>query len=128
MKKSNGFGFSPSKKLLWKELKKNGYKKAVNVYQKLLRENKTFLLQENEINNWGYELINQKKVSEAVELFKLNVFLFPDSYNTFDSLGEAFELMGDKKKAIKNYENSLKLNPDNKNALEWIKKLSIEHK
>ncbi len=128
MKKSNGFGFSPSKKLLWKELKKNGYKKAVNDYQKLLRENKTFLLQENEINNWGYELINQKKVSEAVELFKLNVFLFPDSYNTFDSLGEAFELMGDKKKAIKNYENSLKLNPDNKNALEWIKKLSIEHK
>jgi tetratricopeptide (TPR) repeat protein len=62
-------------------------------------------------------------VSEAIEIFKFNVELFPESSNVYDSLGEAFMKSGDNKNAIKNYQKSLELNPDNNNAKEMLKNL-----
>ena len=40
---------------------------------------------------------------KAIEVFKTNVELYPDSDNVYDSLGEAFEKSGMLKKAAKNY-------------------------
>jgi hypothetical protein len=40
---------------------------------------------------------------ESIEIFKMNVTLYPDAFNTYDSLGEAYERAGDKENAIKNY-------------------------
>ena len=65
----------------------------------------------------------QKKIKEAIEIFKLNVKAYPDSWNVYDSLGEAYMVSGDKKRAIKNYKKSVNLNPENKNAIEIIKRL-----
>jgi tetratricopeptide (TPR) repeat protein len=48
---------------------------------------------------------------------------FPKSAIAFDSLGEAYMQAGNKKLAIENYEKSLKLDADNKNAEEMLKKL-----
>lgn len=67
---------------------------------------------ETELNRAGYGLIAANKLNEAIEVFKLNVKLFPHSYNTYDSLGEAYALAGNKKLAIENYERSMKLNPN----------------
>lgn len=78
---------------------------------------------ETELNNLGYQLLGMKKIKEAIEIFKLNVDVFPESSNVYDSLGEAYMINGDKELAIKNYEKSLELNPDNKNAIEMLKKL-----
>ncbi len=78
---------------------------------------------ETELNNLGYQLLGMKKIKEAIEIFKLNVDVFPESSNVYDSLGEAYLINGDKELAIKNYEKSLELNPDNKNAIEMLKKL-----
>jgi tetratricopeptide (TPR) repeat protein len=66
---------------------------------------------ETDINNAGYSLIAAKKINEAIEVFKLNVKLYPNSWNTYDSLGEAYALAGNKKMAIENYEKSIKINP-----------------
>lgn len=78
---------------------------------------------EASFNGMGYYLMNSGKISEAIEVFKLNVELFPESSNVYDSLGEAFMKGGDKKNAIKNYKKSLELNPENSNAKEILKKL-----
>lgn len=43
----------------------------------------------------------------------------------FDSLGETYAELGDTKLAIKNYEQSLKLDPQNSNAERQIKKLKL---
>lgn len=76
------------------------------------------------VNEQGYDLLNAKKLTEAVEIFKLNVFAFPTSANAFDSLGEAHLEAGHKELAIENYKKSLRLNPDNRNAEEVLKKLA----
>jgi cytochrome c-type biogenesis protein CcmH/NrfG len=49
---------------------------------------------------------------------------YPESYNAYDSLGEAYMNNGEKDPAIKNYQKSLQLNPKNVNAVEMLKKLN----
>jgi cytochrome c-type biogenesis protein CcmH/NrfG len=49
--------------------------------------------------------------------------LFPDSWNTYDSLGEAYLKQGNKELAAENYRRSLELNPDNQGAVDAVKKL-----
>jgi len=73
-------------------------------------------------NKEGYELLKKNREKEAIEVFKLNVALFPDSFNVYDSLGEAYMVVGEKELAIKNYKKSLELNPNNANATEMLKK------
>ena len=46
----------------------------------------------------------------------INVKENSNSWNAFDSLGEAYELFGDNAKAIENYKKSVLLNPDNEHA------------
>lgn len=41
----------------------------------------------------------------------------------YDSLGEAYMIIGDKVLAIRNYERAVELNPQNTNAIEMLKKL-----
>lgn len=127
MKEVNGFGMSPSVKSLKVVLDKNGYKNAIETAKKLKSKNKNFTLTETEVNNWGYKLISQKKLKDALELFKLNASLYPSSANAFDSLGETYAELEENEMAIKNYEKAVKLNPQNKNAEEMIKKLKSKH-
>ncbi|WP_081675013.1 serine hydrolase [Daejeonella oryzae] len=124
MKEANGFGLSPSVKLLKIELDKLGYKNAISRVKKIRKTTPTFKLNENEINNWGYTLLKQNRVADALEIFKLNVALYPQSANAFDSLGETYATMGDKALAIKNYEKSVQLNPKNENAIAALKDLN----
>lgn len=78
---------------------------------------------ENRINMLGYSFIYQDKLQQAIAIFKINVELYPDSWNVYDSLGEAYMLNGDTESAIKNYEKSLELNPSSAGAIEQLKKL-----
>jgi imidazolonepropionase-like amidohydrolase len=79
---------------------------------------------ENELNGLGYNLLRVKKMSDAIEIFKLSVEVYPQSYNTWDSLAEAYMKHGDKELAIQNYRKSLELNSENTNAIEKLKQLS----
>lgn len=84
----------------------------------------SFVKIENYVNGLGYKLLQINKIDEAIKMFKLNVDYFPDSWNVWDSLGEAFMKKGEKEKAIENYKKSLELNPKNKTAERIIKRLS----
>jgi tetratricopeptide (TPR) repeat protein len=66
---------------------------------------------EIELNLYGYQLMNQGKVDEAIQMFILNTQRHPKSANTWDSLGEAYATKGDKKNAIINFKKSLAMNP-----------------
>jgi tetratricopeptide (TPR) repeat protein len=61
-------------------------------------------------------------MTDALEIFKLNIYLNPASANVYDSLGEIYAELGDTRSAIKNYEQSLKLDPQNGNAADQPKK------
>jgi len=78
---------------------------------------------ERSINALGYQLLNQKKLPQAIQIFQLNVELFPQSSNTYDSLAEAYMDNGEKELAIQNYQKSLDLDPKNTNAVDMLKKI-----
>ena len=65
----------------------------------------------------------QKKLPEAIALLKLNVEFYPNAWNVYDSLAEAYMTNGEKELAIANYKKSLELNPQNANGREMLKKL-----
>lgn len=75
------------------------------------------------MNDIGYVLLQRKRVSDALAVFKLSVQRFPDSFNAYDSLGEAYDAAGDRENAITNYQRSLDLNPKNTNAAAMLQKL-----
>jgi tetratricopeptide (TPR) repeat protein len=60
---------------------------------------------------------------DAIALFTLNVEMYPDGFNTYDSLAEAYVAQGDRDAAISNYRTSLTLNPNNTNAVLALKAL-----
>ncbi len=97
---------------------------AVAAYRRLRQqEPDTPAIREYRLNALGYNLLQKQKYDEAVALFRLNVEFYPEAPNTYDSLGEAYMLRGDKELAIANYERSLELNPDNQNAVEKLREL-----
>ena len=67
---------------------------------------------EAQANVFGYELMNEKDIPTALEVFKLNVKKHPDSWNAYDSMGEAYSNSGDKKQALTNYKTALSMAPD----------------
>ena len=66
---------------------------------------------ENELNNYGYTLLNQGEHDKAISIFQLNTQRHPKSANAWDSLGEGYATKGDKKNAITNFRKALSLNP-----------------
>lgn len=62
---------------------------------------------ENLLNQIGYQLLGTNKMQEAIDVFKKNVELYPNSANVYDSLGEAFERNNQLEFAKQNYEKGL---------------------
>lgn len=82
-----------------------------------------FMLDEKRLNQKGYIFLRYNKFKEAISLFRLNAALFPESFNVYDSLGEAYMKTYQNEQAIKYYQKSLELNPENENARKMLKKI-----
>jgi len=62
------------------------------------------------LNRIGYsKLEKEKETGWALEIFKLNVKLFPEDGNLWDSLGEAYLKYNQEKEAIKSYTKAVEL-------------------
>jgi len=86
------------------------------------------VVNEAQMNRLGYNLLALKRAKDAIAVLKLNVEDYPQSANAFDSLGEAYMADGNKDLAIKNYERSIELNPNNPNGVDTLKKLREDKK
>lgn len=78
---------------------------------------------EEDINEWAYALMEQGELQQALNLFKLNTQLHPQSWNAYDSYGEALYKSGRKNDAIAMYRQSLRLNPKNENGAKMLARL-----
>jgi len=78
---------------------------------------------EESFNEIGYQLLQAGNVPHAIDVFKLNVEIFPNSGNVYDSLAEAYMKNDETGLAVRNYEKSLELDPENENAKEMLKSL-----
>jgi CubicO group peptidase (beta-lactamase class C family) len=109
---------------LRKTIDEKGIEAGIAQYRDLkVRQPNAYDFAEEELNRMGYQLLQAKKLKEAIEIFKLNVEQYPKAFNTYDSLAEAYMTNGESQLAIENYKKSLELNPKNTNAAEKIKRL-----
>jgi tetratricopeptide (TPR) repeat protein len=114
----------PIAEVIRKAIKDEGVQYAADLFHDLRSNHASkYDFDEDDVNALGYELLKVGKVTEAIEVFKMNVEAHPQAYNTYDSLGEAYMKAGKKEQAIFNYEKSLKLNSKNDNARQMLKKL-----
>ncbi|MEO8211279.1 MAG: serine hydrolase [bacterium] len=109
--------------LLYNIIQTDGIPAAINKVSEIKENSVRFDINEDELNSFGYMFLNKNKFDEAIALFTFLVQAFPESANGFDSLGEAYMKSGDKTSAIKNYERSLELDPENDNARKMIDKM-----
>ena len=63
------------------------------------------------------------QLNKALEVFKLNVLLYSESSNVYDSYGEALMNANRDEEAIEMYEKSLELDPNNENGKKMIEKI-----
>ena len=64
---------------------------------------------ENTMNNLGYRFLGEKKVAQAIVVFKRNVELYPGSANVYDSLGDGYEADGKLDLATENVQKAVEV-------------------
>lgn len=82
------------------------------------------IIKERKINQFGYDFIKTANFEDAIEIFKINVVLYPKSSNVYDSLGEAYLLQKDTVSAATNFKKALSINPENSSAKRFLRKIT----
>ena len=97
------------------------YEKALKGYLELYKQDSTQVyIEEVELNRLGYRLLRTEEFEHAISVFKMNVVLYPDSDNVYDSLADAYLRIGDSLQALTNYNKALELNTGNERAKRFI--------
>ncbi len=78
------------------------------------------------VNSRGYELLNAGELEPALRVFQFNTLAFPDDANTWDSLAECYLAMDELELSKEYYEKSLKLNPENTNAVRMLEIIELK--
>jgi len=121
IRNASGFGIPHSIETLQAELVLRGFDRAVEIVDAPRNKDMKTQLSEADVNAWGYRLMGKGQRTQALEVFKMNVHLYPTSGNAYDSLADAYENAGNRNLAIENYKESLRLSPNNQNAAQHLK-------
>ncbi|MFD2786941.1 serine hydrolase [Hymenobacter rubripertinctus] len=120
MRAVDGFGLPPTLRALHRRVRQRGFSHLEEEVKQARRRTPTYALPEDAINAWGYSLIEQGQLTDALAVFQLNVRLYPTSANTYDSLAETYAALGNRKLASRHYTRALQLNPQNRTAAEYL--------
>ncbi|MCQ6956339.1 beta-lactamase family protein [Mucilaginibacter aquariorum] len=108
-------------------LVKQGTDHAAAVFQANKADRIAYYLNEGEMNDLGYNLFYMSSFpghrEMALEVFKLATFIFPESYNTYDSYGQLLNESSKKDDAILMYKKSIELNPGNEDGKRALSQL-----
>jgi len=112
---------------LYKTIHESGIQAALQLYDALKNaKGDDYDVGESELNTLGYQLLyGDRRVSDAIAIFKLNAIEHPWSSNAFDSLGEAYARSGATGLAIKSYAMAVTLDPTNGHAASALKELGL---
>jgi putative CocE/NonD family hydrolase len=110
-------------------ISKENVEAAIQHYYNLKKnEPQKYDFSENQLNTLGYRLLQSGRIDDAITIFKLNVEVFPEAPNPYDSLAEAYLNKGDKERAVEYYNKALKINPTFDASINGLDKIYIiEH-
>ncbi|MFD0795976.1 alpha/beta fold hydrolase [Maribacter chungangensis] len=100
--------------------------KALDNAIELAIETKVSNRSEHDLNELGYSFVRNEELDKALEVFKLTTILFPDSWNAYDSYGEALLKSNRKAEAIEMYRKSVELNQENEHGKKVLLQMQQE--
>jgi CubicO group peptidase (beta-lactamase class C family) len=97
---------------------------ALRLYQELKKTAaERYDFREQWLDSLGWDLVENKRLADALEIFKLAVQEFPKSPNAYDSLGEIYLIQKNYDSALANFKKFLELDAQNSHAQEMVKKV-----
>jgi dienelactone hydrolase len=110
LSKSDEAAAAPTPSRFYAAVAERGIQQGLQLYEQARKADpNAVLVQENTINALGYQLLQNQKPKEAVEVFKLNLAAYPRSANVYDSLADGYEAAGNKEMAIQFSEKTLEV-------------------
>ena len=117
----------PGAKLPIEILMEGDYEAALKEYRSIKETNSDNPnVDEDNINMFGYRFLEVNQPEIAKNIFAINMDLYPESFNVYDSYAEACMILGEDSLAIEYYEKSLELNPENNNAVAMMERIREE--
>jgi tetratricopeptide (TPR) repeat protein len=99
----------------------DGVEAGIGEYERLAADDSARVeTSEDALNALGYALLHMGATDPALALFRYVTELYPDSWNAWDSLGEAQLAAGDTVAGRESYAVSLRLNPENETARQVV--------
>ena len=106
-------------------LAENNFKAALIGYKAIKKtDSLNPIIREHTLNGLGYSHLSNNEFDKAINIFKINIALYPNSSNTYDSTGDAYLKKKDTLNAIVYYKKSLAINPENRSAKRTLTKLT----
>ena len=116
----------PVREALQTAIDEQGVDATIALYRELKASHPPEAFDEYVLNSLGYRLLGADRVDDAIAIFELNVAEYPDAWNPYDSLGEAYAAAGQLALAIENYQKSVELNPENANGIAALERLRTQ--
>lgn len=109
---------------LWDVIAHKGVGTGIQQYRDLKRTHADkYDFGEESLLDLGYDLFEGRKLAEALEIFSLNLEIFPRSAYSYDGLADVAAAQGKKTEAIAYFEKSLTLDPENQYAVDGLGRL-----
>ncbi|CAL2110677.1 TPR_REGION domain-containing protein [Tenacibaculum sp. 190130A14a] len=110
-------------------LAEDNYEKALEGYKRIKeKDSLNPVIRERALNRLGYKYLRNKEYEKAMNVFNINITLYPKSSNTYDSMGDAYLRKEDTVQAIAYYKKALAINPENRSSKRAIKRLTQKEK
>lgn len=107
---------------IYKVLAENGVAAGLKEFDKIRSENKENV-NDGVLIIVGLVLLKEGRVDDAISVLKHNTKIYTESTDAYDSLGEAYGIIGDYKNAEKFYKRALEKDSLNANAIEVLRHL-----
>ncbi|MDH5384447.1 MAG: MBL fold metallo-hydrolase [Candidatus Aminicenantes bacterium] len=103
--------------------RESGMEVAIKEFKNMINEKEKFFFNEGIVNSYASMLVEEGDIKNALELYRLNAVIFPESAEIYSGMGDAFQIAGNMDAAVKAYKKALELDPEDKRTAEKLKKI-----
>jgi tetratricopeptide (TPR) repeat protein len=108
-------------------IEESGIAAGIKKYTEIKKaDNGDYIFSDIVMNRLGHQLLSKGRMEEALEIFRLNVKEYPDSFLANDALAETYLKKGENKLACQYFIKSVKLNPEYEYGKKMIEELKTK--
>ncbi|MEM7244438.1 MAG: serine hydrolase [Acidobacteriota bacterium] len=105
----------------------DGYERALPLYRRLLQRSPDDpAIAEGYLNSQGYGMASAELFEPAIGILRIAAALYPESANTYDSVGEIYRQSGQPGLSLKWYRKALAIDPEFPSSVQAVAELEAE--